>query len=85
MKPEDTLQGRAYSIWEAEGRPEGKHLEHWLQAEREAAEMTTPAVDGPVLEPGEQHSAETGIENVIATDEETDPEVTGVATLVDSD
>jgi general stress protein YciG len=26
---------RAYLIWEREGRPEGKELEHWLAAERE--------------------------------------------------
>lgn len=28
---------RAYSIWEAEGRPEGAALRHWLQAEAELA------------------------------------------------
>lgn len=25
----------AHSYWEAEGRPEGKHLEHWFRAEAE--------------------------------------------------
>jgi hypothetical protein len=24
---------RAYTIWEQEGRPEGRDLAHWLQAE----------------------------------------------------
>ena len=29
------ISERAYSIWEREGRPAGKALEHWLQAEAE--------------------------------------------------
>ena len=28
---------RAHRIWEAEGKPEGKDLEHWLRAETETA------------------------------------------------
>jgi pyrroloquinoline quinone (PQQ) biosynthesis protein C len=38
---------RAYRIWEEEGRPEGRHLDHWRRAgegydatEEEAAETT---------------------------------------------
>lgn len=27
----------AHGYWEAEGRPEGKHLEHWFRAETELA------------------------------------------------
>jgi len=27
----------AHGYWEAEGRPEGKHLEHWFRAEAELA------------------------------------------------
>jgi hypothetical protein len=30
-----TIAGRAYHIWEREGRPHGQDLDHWLQAERE--------------------------------------------------
>lgn len=30
-----SVEARAYEIWVAEGRPEGKALEHWLQAEGE--------------------------------------------------
>ncbi len=34
---------RAYSIWEIEGRPSGKDLDHWLRAEAEVqAEVTRP-------------------------------------------
>ena len=28
------IQHQAYSIWEAEDRPHGKDVEHWLRAER---------------------------------------------------
>ena len=33
---DDTIQARAYQIWESEGRPHGRHHEHWLQAVAEA-------------------------------------------------
>jgi hypothetical protein len=34
---EHRIRERAYAIWEAEGRPEGKEVEHWLRAEAEVA------------------------------------------------
>jgi hypothetical protein len=30
-----TISERAYAIWEQEGRPDGKALDHWVQAEAE--------------------------------------------------
>ena len=37
MKSEqqEAVQRRAYELWQAAGYPEGRALEHWLQAERE--------------------------------------------------
>ncbi len=35
---EARLRQRAHQIWELEGRPSGRHHEHWLQAESELAE-----------------------------------------------
>lgn len=32
---EQAVKARAYELWEREGRPEGRHAEHWTQAERE--------------------------------------------------
>jgi len=32
-----TIRERAYAIWEQEGRPDGKDLDHWLRAEAETA------------------------------------------------
>jgi hypothetical protein len=34
---DEKVRARAYMIWETEGRPDGKHLEHWHQAERAIA------------------------------------------------
>ncbi len=33
------IEERAYEIWEREGRPDGRDLEHWAMAEREIADM----------------------------------------------
>jgi hypothetical protein len=32
---ETTIRERAYEIWEREGRPEGRAVAHWIQAETE--------------------------------------------------
>ena len=32
---EQRVRERAYEIWQNAGRPEGKSVEHWLQAEAE--------------------------------------------------
>jgi len=36
------VRKRAYTIWEAEGRPEGRHEEHWYRAEQEITPEETP-------------------------------------------
>ena len=41
---------KAYEIWEAEGRPHGQDMEHWLRAELMLSEETTvskPAAKKP--------------------------------------
>jgi hypothetical protein len=38
---EDLIRARAHELWEAAGRPEGRELDHWAQAEREVAEGGT--------------------------------------------
>ena len=32
---EDRIRQRAHSIWENEGRPDGRHWEHWQRAREE--------------------------------------------------
>jgi Protein of unknown function (DUF2934) len=41
------VERRAYLIWEREGRPEGKALEHWRRAELELAESAKEAASRP--------------------------------------
>lgn len=36
-----SVEMRAYQIWLEEGRPDGKALEHWLQAEHEVSRNPT--------------------------------------------
>ncbi|MCD2181885.1 DUF2934 domain-containing protein [Rhizobium sp. GN54] len=40
---EQKIRERAYEIWDREGRPLGRELEHWAQAEREVAERELAA------------------------------------------
>lgn len=36
MPPKETkIRERCYLLWEGEGRPEGRALDHWLRAEAE--------------------------------------------------
>lgn len=35
MNDNELIRLRAYEIWAREGQPEGRELEHWLQARRE--------------------------------------------------
>ncbi len=37
LRQKRRIQERAYQIWEEAGRPDGKSVEHWLQAEAEIA------------------------------------------------
>lgn len=33
MERENEIRAIAYQVWEGEGRPEGRGLDHWLKAE----------------------------------------------------
>ncbi|WP_218014090.1 DUF2934 domain-containing protein [Rubellimicrobium roseum] len=35
---EQRIRERAHALWEAEGRPEGRHEHHWRQASQEVGE-----------------------------------------------
>ncbi len=35
MISEEAIRQRSYAIWEREGRPQGKAMEHWLRAKTE--------------------------------------------------
>lgn len=40
---EDDIRLRAYALWEADGRPDGSHDAHWLQALQELTEEANAA------------------------------------------
>ncbi len=37
------ISARAYELWEKEGRPDGRDLAHWFEAERTLQQQATPA------------------------------------------
>ena len=37
---DEEVARRAYDLWESEGRPEGRHEQHWAQAEDEMSSAT---------------------------------------------
>ena len=60
---EDAIKARAQEIYEQEGRPDGKSLDHWMRAERELrgeANSSDPAGDIPASTP--ETSASSGEE-----------------------
>ena len=36
---ENRIRQRAYELWEKDGRPEGRHAEHWERARRELGKV----------------------------------------------
>ena len=47
---EEAIRERAYALWEQDGRPEGRSLVHWSQAESEiGAEQPAAAPSKPKL------------------------------------
>ncbi|MBP2300261.1 DUF2934 domain-containing protein [Azospirillum picis] len=48
LGPDDPrVRDRAYEIWEREGRPDDRHLDHWTQAAREIGEEDRHNAGGP--------------------------------------
>ena len=49
MDPElrQSIQEHAYSLWEADGRPEGRALEYWLRAEQAVSEQPISDQEAP--------------------------------------
>jgi Protein of unknown function (DUF2934) len=48
---EEDIKARAYAIWEEEGRPEGKHLEHWTRAAQEFDGSLAPTAPAEAPQP----------------------------------
>ncbi len=55
MATEEQIRNLAYAIWDQEGRPEGKHVEHYFRAkqileEQKAARVIELALLPPTIE-----------------------------------
>lgn len=50
MVSEEAIRERSYTIWEQQGRPEGKAIEHWLQAKGELEAERQPKRKSPAFE-----------------------------------
>jgi hypothetical protein len=48
MVNEDAIRQRAYYLWEADGRPDGKHEHYWAQAHHEATRAFVEATGNGV-------------------------------------
>lgn len=49
QESENAIAKLAYAMWEAEGRPDGRALDHWLRAERQLQAVKSrphPSVGG---------------------------------------
>lgn len=45
---EQTIRERAHTLWEADGRPEGRETEYWLRAEREVMNQSAAGEEDPL-------------------------------------
>ena len=52
------IRQRAYQIWLDEGRPDGRHEEHWQQAESELLSGTSPPLQPGLTDAGEGQAPE---------------------------
>jgi len=51
MGRDDEIRRMAYALWEREGRPEGRALDHWQRAEKTwVAQHGTPPQSAPAAE-----------------------------------
>lgn len=43
------IRERAYALWEADGRPEGRERDYWLQAEQELLTQSVAGEEDPYI------------------------------------
>jgi hypothetical protein len=65
---ERPIKERAYSLWEPEGNPDGRHEDHWAQAESEMDGAKT----GSSLATDVPNPSETNAETILLPDQSAD-------------
>ena len=59
MGPDNqTVREHAYALWEEDGRPEGRHLDHWARAEVHSRIQGAPEKDAVERALGPSHGNE---------------------------
>jgi hypothetical protein len=73
MSLEDRIRQLAHRIWEHEGRPDGRHHEHWEQARREMEFANLGGIVGPAPSGGSTLAGadeiDTGMPDVMGVDD----------------
>jgi hypothetical protein len=54
---QDKVRARAFEIWQAEGCPEGRDMEHWIRAEAELTTVPAAAEVEPAAAPAKAKRA----------------------------
>ncbi|BCJ91308.1 hypothetical protein IZ6_20430 [Terrihabitans soli] len=72
MNDNELIRLRAYEIWAREGQPEGRELEHWLQARQQI--LGTPAERRDENRPPASKSQQTEEQSNDAPPSETPPD-----------
>lgn len=57
---EQQIRRKAYELWEAAGRPEGRQAEHWAEAERQLAAEDFSTGNTEAADPQQMQSEEAG-------------------------
>jgi hypothetical protein len=57
MEREEEVRSLAYTIWQEEGCPDGRHVEHWLKAEAILQRKDGPEQSKPEVRPPQRKRA----------------------------
>jgi hypothetical protein len=63
MPDEEELRERAYALWEKDGRPDGRHDDHWHRAHEELSQDIVDDLGAGTIEPDGQPAAGAAVES----------------------
>ena len=61
MSHSDHVKDLAYRLWEEAGKPEGRDMDFWLQAEANEAKPATKPATKPVAKPAPKPAAKAAV------------------------
>ncbi len=66
---DEWIKKRAYAIWEEEGHPSGRDVEHWAQASSERIALEKTAADGGAIDIKPKAKRKTAVAAAAVTEE----------------